>query len=128
MPKSYCDNCGITHTALMCFNKPRLPIRPKRNLTWEQTKIKWIILNPADQYGLWECYLKIAPNCLRRMDRQQLVLDHIKPKGSFPEIAYDMDNLGPVCFYCNSLKGSRSLESLAKDYPQLNHLVNIDTD
>ena len=127
MARKYCDDCGITHTALMCFNKPRLPIRPPKGLNRSQRKAKFMAANPPDDYGLWRCYLKISPACIIRMDKDQLTVEHVKPVGSYPELKDDLDNMKPACFFCNTLKGSRSIEALAKTYPHLEPLV-VDSD
>lgn len=118
--KTYCDGCGVTHTPTLCFNKPRLPIRPKPDLTWDQTKAKWKLANPKP----WRCYLQIAPLCVKNLDDDTLTLDHVIPKNRGRKYKYDYKNLRACCVYCNGLKGSRTLASLAEEYPQIKRLTS----
>ena len=124
MAKSYCNNCGITHTSIMCFNKPRIPIRPKPNLTWDQTVDRWYALNPPDENGNWICYLQIADLCPKLLDKEQITLEHVIPKSRGKKYKYNVNNIRPACVYCNSLKGSRTLEDLVLDYPKVQTIVD----
>lgn len=119
MPKKYCDQCNVTHTTLMCYQKPRKTIKTKKDLTWDQTIAKWRLANP----GPYECYLQIASLCIIKLDDATLTLDHVIPKSRGAKFKYDINNLRPACRYCNSLKGSRTLEALAREYPRLNQYV-----
>lgn len=114
----YCKKEGY-HSQLMCFNKPRRPIKSKVDLTWRDTVSKWKLANPPNLNGNWICYLQISKMCLGRIDKHSLTLDHVIPKSRGIEYKYDINNLKPCCMPCNSLKGSRTLENLSKDYPQL---------
>lgn len=40
-------------------------------------------------------------------DGVRMHVDHIKPKGRYPELALDPGNLQVLCEYCNVCKGSR---------------------
>lgn len=82
---------------------------------------EWIKQNP----GPWNCYLNISPMCLGYLDESTMVLDHVIPKGRGNKYRYDLNNLKPSCVFCNGLKGSRTIESLSKDYP---HLKNPDNE
>lgn len=121
--KKYCNNCGVTHTPIMCFSKPRKSLKIKHDLTWDQTVAKWKLANPPNLNGNWVCYLQIAPLCPGKIDRHQLTLDHVIPKSRGKQYKYDYLNLRACCVYCNSLKGSRTLESLAHEYPHLEALL-----
>lgn len=126
MPKP-CKHCGAElHTSIMCFKRPRQPIKNKRQLRyraspeyvkWNATRRDWIQKNPPDKFGFWYCYLKISPVCIKRMDIDQLTLDHVLPKGSFRyrHLKHDPSNLKPACVFCNTQKGSRVLDSIS--YP-----------
>jgi 5-methylcytosine-specific restriction endonuclease McrA len=123
MTKKYCDGCNVTHTTLMCFKKPRSTKKKiKTDLTWDQTVSKWHLANPAI-HGLWECYLQISSLCPRQLDKDQLTLEHVIPKVRGRKYKYDINNIKPACVYCNSIKGSQTLEALVKSYPQLNYLI-----
>ena len=111
----YCDNCGVTHTTIMCFNKPRKPLRQmsvKNQHRTQMVKQLWHDLNPPDSNGHWYCYLQIAPNCLIVLSKETLRLEHVKSKVRYPGRKYDVSNLKPACDYCNELKGSRDLEEI----------------
>jgi 5-methylcytosine-specific restriction endonuclease McrA len=70
--------------------------------------MEWIQANPPTN-GVWICALRITPLCPVRLDIDQLTIDHIKPKGSNPELAHELSNLQPACIYCNGEKGSKTL-------------------
>jgi 5-methylcytosine-specific restriction endonuclease McrA len=79
--------------------------------------------NPGNA-GYWDCYLRISLICLGQMDEQRLTLEHVIPKGRGEKYRYDPNNIKPACAYCNSLKGSRTIKSLTKDYPHLKALTS----
>lgn len=83
------------------------------------TKRKWLRQNPPNQFGQWECYLKISKYCLGTMDITTLTLEHVEPKVKAPEKKYDIKNIKPSCSWCNKMKGSQSLEKLSETYPHL---------
>ena len=123
MSKQYCDNCGITHTSIMCFFKPRKPLANKKAINRigkvgaenQEIRRAWIQLNPPP----YQCYLVISPDCLRYLDIDTVTLEHVIPKSRGRQYARDFSNIRPACYACNSLKGSRSLESLSLTYPHL---------
>ena len=123
MAKTYCENCNKTHTALMCFYKPRTKIKPKADYAWDKTKYLWKEINPADKNGYWDCYLQISPFCHKKLYDRTLTLDHVIPRSKGKKYKYDISNLKACCYPCNILKGSRSIEGLAKQYPHLTHLL-----
>jgi len=111
MATKYCDNCGITHTTIMCFNKPRKKIKneSEKSFTKRQlTTYEWFRLNPPDDKGIWICYLQISPHCPVKLTRSTIQLEHIESKARNPARKYDVDNLKPACRFCNKLKGSLS--------------------
>ena len=122
---TYCES--ESHTSIMCFNKPRKPLKAKKVINrfgkaaakWIETKNEWIQRHPPDEFGVWVCYLQISPLCPKYVNIDNMTLDHVKGRGSHPELKYELSNLKPCCFFCNGLKGSRSIEVLARDYPQL---------
>jgi hypothetical protein len=110
MAKRYCENCGVTHTALMCFNKPRGPLRNKSLKTeqkWIDTKVAWFDANPPDKKGFWNCYLQLD-GCEGRVDRRTLNIEHVESRTRNPELRYVVENLKPSCRNCNKQKGSLS--------------------
>lgn len=82
-------------------------------------KRAWFKMNPPDGKGEWECYLQIADNCPRKMAYQYLTLEHVMPKVKAPELKFDPKNIRPSCAPCNRVKGSKTIEKLAKTYPHL---------
>lgn len=79
-------------------------------LVWIDTRKEWIAKNPPDSRGYWQCYLQTTPLCPRNLDLGQLTLDHVQPRGSNIALRTDLDNLQPACVFCNSDKGSQSLD------------------
>lgn len=126
MPKKYCDDCTVTHTPLMCWMKPRgrIPFASKKTEQAEiDAKYAWFEANPPDKYGHWICYLQIDPRCPKILTRETIVQEHVKPKGKYRSLKYDITNRKPACTFCNGLKGGQSLEKLAETYPQLRRFL-----
>lgn len=121
MPK-YCNFCGDTdHTQFYCKKKPRAVInqvgkRTKQNF---KHKTKFMKLYPPDYRGYWYCYLRISPLCPRYLDKESLTVEHVIAKGKGEQYRDDPKNWKPACYPCNSLKGSRSIESLMIEYPHI---------
>lgn len=129
-PTSYqmlrCKNCGGQgHTAWRCFEK-RKPIRKESKKHLEKrlaTSSRWFSDNPSDSSGFWYCYLNISKRCPRRLDKSQLTLEHVYPKGKYPALAFYEINLKPACSYCNKEKLSNTINKLRIVYPHLNEMI-----
>lgn len=128
LKRSTCKGCGSEwHTFWKCpykerkltLYKPRKPLRTesvksrrKRTITYKQ----WIKLNPPDEYGMWDCYLQISTMCPMRLTRQLLTLEHVYPKVKRPDLKYEPRNIKSACAFCNKMKGSRTIDKLAKSF------------
>lgn len=96
----------------------RSPIKKigKRTQEWLDARSQWILDNPPPIEGIyWLCYLQVHPWCPVRLTRDILTLDHVVPRSRDQSRRLDFDNLRPACEYCNSLKGSRTLEQMNRD-------------
>lgn len=111
MLKIYCQGHGTT-------------TQEKRDADRE-TRELWIEANPPDEYGFWQCYLKISSMCLGKVDEQTMTIEHVIPKNRGIKYRHDLNNIKPSCTFCNNQKGSRTLESLARDFPHLKDLLNV---
>lgn len=117
-PCKYCEDTD--HTQFYCRLKPRAAIKAKKRpkaigkygKQWLITRATWFERNPAE---LYECYLKIAPDCWERMPQEQTTLDHIQSRSRHPELRFDLDNLAPCCWPCNTEKGSKDLNQIRKE-------------
>ena len=58
------------------------------------------------------------PICMRCGNKDNLDVDHIKPRSKYPELELDFNNLQVLCRDCNLLKGT-------KDSPEWNFKKNI---
>lgn len=118
-----CELCGsIFHYPYQCRLNPKTRkfIRheaPKTRQKRVQTAKAWHEANPPDEYGYWDCYLKISPGCYVRVNLQTLNREHVKPKTRHPELKYEVTNIKPACPPCNALKESRDLENI-KEYKE----------
>ena len=83
------------------------------------TRSAWYKVNPPNEDGKWECYLQISSLCPRYLSKSLLTLEHVQPKVKAPELKYDISNIRPSCSWCNKMKGSRTIEKLAKIWPHL---------
>jgi hypothetical protein len=128
MKQPVCTICNrIGHTQTFCFNKKNKAItkfgkEAKKDM---ESRNAWL-QSIANKDGEWPCYLQISPLCPKILTIETITKEHIKPKGSHRELAHEISNFMPACIFCNGLKGSRSLERLAEDYPHLKSLLDTD--
>ena len=123
----YCQEEVTTHSQLLCFNKPRTPLKTKKAIDRigkagaenQEIRRAWIQANPPP----YECYLGISPFCLRHLDIDTMTLEHVIPKSRGRGYARDFKNIRPACYPCNSLKGSRTLEALVRHHPHLQKYI-----
>lgn len=105
-----CDTGG--HYPYQCWKKRKNPIKTTKRLKasgkhhrlWQATKKRWFAKNTKPVY---RCYI-----CGKLVDRANLTLDHVLPRGSHPELRYELSNLKPVHGFCNVIKGSRRAEDV----------------
>ena len=123
-PKKPCKHCKqMGHFPYQCFTNPkkalkRTPINKigKQTKQWFITRATWIRKNPPPIDGqYWTCYLQIHEWCPVRLDIKTLTLDHVISRSHAPGLRFNADNLRPACRYCNSEKGSRSLDKVKID-------------
>jgi len=121
-----CRNCGEpfrqfnklqTKCGKCSYNlhaKPRKPMKRlgKVGKQWLADRAEWVTNNPPDHQGYWACYLQISPQCLGRMDLDQLNVEHMARRTRHPEQRRDQSYLRPACGPCNELKGSKDLEEI----------------
>lgn len=90
----------------------RPPKAPKVDLLWQETRSLWFEYNPPDLGDdYYQCQL-----CPFPVHKDEVTLDHIKPKGSNPKLKYDLANLQAAHARCNYLKGSMSMEQYKRVY------------
>ena len=89
----------------------------KRGKANQSTTRKWreSIKDDAD----WSCYLRIHQYCPIWLTPETTVPEHKIPKSRGQAYAHDLNNIKKACTWCNQLKGSRTIEALAKEYPHL---------
>lgn len=90
---------------------------PKRKFwsdpVWVMTRNLWFEQNPPDiDDEYYQC--KLCPGAVHK---SEATLDHIKPKGSHPELKYTLSNLQAAHGLCNQRKGSMSMELYLQTYP-----------
>lgn len=123
-----CKSCGkYGHFAMQCYNRRHKSLAPESKNTKKKrlaTRRAWFKDNPADENGNWECYLQISSQCPVKLTYLTITLEHVQAKVRAPQLKYDPTNIRPSCSYCNKLKGSRSLEELAKIFPQVRIMLD----
>lgn len=122
-----CKWCGSNdHYSYTCFQRPRkpLPVESKESQGKRmRTRRAWFRLNKPDATGHWDCYLQIAPDCLRRVTTATIDLEHVRSKTRHPKLKFRVENIKPSCQPCNKLKRSWSVQDLAETYPQIARLI-----
>lgn len=103
-PCKVCNQLG--HTQFYCRQKKRKRIDPKgkQYKKWQETRERYL----APKTELL-CYI-----CKKPLTKETATLDHVKPKGSHPELRHDENNLQVCCWQCNGDKGSQSYEAYLK--------------
>lgn len=120
--KPLCKLCGSPwHYKTFCLLNTkkaiakRNPIQTvgKETKKWIATRVIWFKENWPNDQGFYICYL-----CGKWLDQKETTLDHVIPRSHDPKLRYELSNLKPCCFTCNSLKGSQSLDhyTKGKDY------------
>lgn len=128
-PKKPCKYCGLMgHYPYACYQNPKRALKAlkrtelkrstkpinkigKTTKQWFITRATWIRHNPPTIDGqYWECYLHIHPWCPGRVDIKTLTLDHVVSRSHDASLRFNLSNLRPACKYCNSEKGSKSLD------------------
>lgn len=130
-PCGYCDS--LTHWPYQCYKNPylkkfgwqgsklydntrvqkKLKKRGKQHVNWMRTRRQWFIENLAESY---ECYL-----CGRYLEPYETTLDHVIPRSRAPHLRYEMSNLKPCCWSCNTEKGSKVYEQTDRASALPNH-------
>jgi 5-methylcytosine-specific restriction endonuclease McrA len=111
---------------MTCFQNPRTKISAESSQHRKKrvyTAAIWFENNPPDEDGYWDCYLQISVNCMQRVNRGTIQLEHIFPKKNYPELAFVVENIKPACLFCNKLKGSKTIYQIAKLFPQVADLI-----
>lgn len=65
---------------------------------WIETRKFWITQNPPP-YTCGICHLPVPPD--------EMVLDHILSRSRRPDLRFDLTNLQPAHWRCNTEKGSQ---------------------
>lgn len=100
--------CGLCTVNTLHAKKPMKRLG-KIGKQWLETRKQWISNNQPDSDGKWACALHISPQCLVRVDIDQLQIDHQKSRSRHPELRFTQSNLQPSCMFCNRQKGSTEL-------------------
>lgn len=129
-----CRTCNKRSYNEYCFaHKPRKPIartaiKRKPSKYYNQDKeFKRLYLesHPPDKYGYYDCYLQTTEQCPKRLLPEQVTIEHIIAKGSVKgrNLRWNEDNMDIACFWCNSDKGSQSLENYLKSKNKPNNYL-----
>lgn len=133
-PCKFCKNPKPNHFPYECPINPKVALKRKTGLKrtplkkvgkttkqWFITRATWIRKNPPDEFGYWYCYLQIHPWCKKKLTADRdlvgydvgiLTLDHVVARSRDHSQKFTLDNLKPACEYCNSEKGSKSLDQV----------------
>ncbi len=69
---------------------------------WIKFRREYLEKHPPSHEGYYFCHY-----CYKAVPKDDITLDHKKPRGSHPELKYDEDNIAFSCGRCNFKKGSR---------------------
>lgn len=128
-PCAYCG--GENHTSLTCYSKRKAEnkiIKARRILRSVSkssmykktytTNAFFVTYPPDERYG-YTCYLGISSLCPGWLPADQITQEHVFPKGTWPEVKYNLLNLKPACPFCNKVKGGLTVYKLAAHWPHL---------
>lgn len=90
----------------------RKPIKAKVDYKWLHVKKEWYNTNRSLD-GYYYCHY-----CGTALKREETTLDHMHPKGNFIGRGrkYDVTNLVPCCWPCNTRKGSMAYVPYCRKY------------
>ncbi len=95
-----------------------------RDLLFASLKAYEVDVVKEEHFYFSEEWLRLRAQIIRRdgvickmcgkstLPGMDLVVDHIKPRSVFPELALDPSNLQILCLSCNSRKGNRRVEEV----------------
>lgn len=96
------------HLSWRCYQNPKRAEQTAKKLSngkvarrWYKTRRQWFKENPAEGYTCYLCGVYVPKN--------EVTLDHIIPRSRRPDLRYELTNLAPACWTCNSQKGSKVL-------------------
>lgn len=69
---------------------------------WQSTRKYWIKNNPPDHAGYYTCGI-----CHQSVHIDEVTIDHKIPRSHAPHLRYEMSNLQPAHWFCNTQKGSK---------------------
>lgn len=129
-----CGFCGRPgHSSTFCWSRPKSAIRKtEKRIKPQSDKTKflegkmraiWYRDNLPDKDGRWECWLQISTFCPKRVNLEQMTLEHVYPKNKYPGLKYEPLNIKPACAFCNKLKGSKTPQQLAKVFVHIAILI-----
>lgn len=132
--KKVCSYCGgNNHYAFQCYRKRSDGKHKSINKESKTHKRKRAELyhnffrqNPPDEQGGYVCYLNISKDCPGWVMKEEVSLEHVFPRSSYPEVRYNILNIKPSCWWCNQLKGSNTPYGLAYLYPQMTDTLKTD--
>lgn len=113
---AYCLEKG--HSKFYCKKRPRKAINKigKKSKKNAETTTEW---RQTLGDGYWPCYLQISISCLKMINKETTAPEHVIPKSRGQKYAHDINQIKRACAFCNAVKGSRTLENLAKEFPHL---------
>lgn len=112
--RAYSEYC-VQHKPRKFIKKESASYKAKRQACAKQ----WYRGNPPDENGEWPCYLNgLSRRCLIKVNPETIKLEHVIPKVKAPELKFEPSNLKASDEFCNSVKGSWTLEQLVERYPE----------
>lgn len=111
-----CKWCNSTyHFSFQCPKNPKAqkPSKQRKSIKkiGKVTK-KWLEVRKAflDKQTEFRCFY-----CGLPLERNKVEVDHYKPRGSHPELRYELSNLVACCWSCNGKKGSTDGDIFVKE-------------
>jgi len=74
---------------------------------WVAFRRTWKKKHPPNDEGFYECWL-----CGKWVLPNEITLDHVIPRSRRPDLVFEETNIKPACWTCNTLKGSKVIDSL----------------
>jgi 5-methylcytosine-specific restriction endonuclease McrA len=73
---------------------------------WIACRIAWFDQNPPNHQGYYQCAL-----CPQMVHKSEVTLDHIITRSKDKSLKYELSNLQPAHYLCNTARGSMSMEA-----------------
>ena len=111
MRKKFKEYFELYHSAKPCLgDKRKLTLLGKRLRSERKQFFKRVLKSPEWKELRQKVFDTHGNICLKCGSDFNMTVDHIKPKHLFINLLFDINNLQPLCFKCNTYKATTIID------------------